>query len=34
VFDCHLLIVTKELIIDKFVYGTAMGALCLAAFTL
>jgi len=26
-------IFTKELIIDKFVYGTAMGGLCLAAFT-
>ncbi|KAK3299716.1 P-type ATPase-like protein [Chaetomium fimeti] len=24
---------TRELIIDKFVYGTAMGGLCLAAFT-
>ncbi|KAK3997764.1 putative type IID cation-transporting ATPase [Cladorrhinum sp. PSN332] len=26
-------IFTKELIIDKFVYGTAMGALCLASFS-
>lgn len=24
---------TRELIVDKFVYGTAMGGLCLAAFT-
>jgi len=26
-------IFTKELIVDKFIYGTAMGGLCLAAFS-
>ena len=31
--DLSVGVFTKELIIDKFVYGTAMGALCLAAFT-
>ncbi|VBB80618.1 Putative type IID cation-transporting ATPase [Podospora comata] len=31
--DLAVGIFTKELIIDKFVYGTAMGGLCLAAFT-
>ncbi|KAK4183988.1 putative type IID cation-transporting ATPase [Podospora australis] len=31
--DLSIGIFTRELIIDKFVYGTAMGALCLAAFT-
>jgi len=31
--DLAVGIFTKELIIDKFIYGTAMGALCLAAFS-
>ncbi|KAK0630510.1 hypothetical protein B0T17DRAFT_528595 [Bombardia bombarda] len=31
--DLHIGIFTRELITDKFVYGTAMGGLCLAAFT-
>lgn len=31
--DLSVGIFTRELIIDKFIYGTAMGALCLAAFT-
>jgi len=31
--DLSVGIFTRELIIDKFVYGTAMGALCLAAFS-
>ncbi|CCC09571.1 putative Na or K P-type ATPase [Sordaria macrospora k-hell] len=31
--DLQVGIFTRELIIDKFVYGTAMGGLCLAAFT-
>ncbi|KAM7197479.1 hypothetical protein V8F20_006624 [Naviculisporaceae sp. PSN 640] len=31
--DNRVGIFTRELIIDKFVYGTAMGALCLASFT-
>ncbi|KAM7203307.1 hypothetical protein V8F33_002298 [Rhypophila sp. PSN 637] len=31
--DNRIGIFTRELIIDKFVYGTAMGALCLASFT-
>lgn len=31
--DLQVGIFTRELIVDKFVYGTAMGSLCLAAFT-
>ncbi|KAK3486744.1 Na or K P-type ATPase [Neurospora hispaniola] len=31
--DLQVGIFTRELIVDKFVYGTAMGGLCLAAFT-
>lgn len=31
--DLQVGIFTRELIIDKFIYGTAMGGLCLAAFT-
>jgi potassium/sodium efflux P-type ATPase len=31
--DLSVGVFTRELIIDKFVYGTAMGGLCLAAFT-
>lgn len=31
--DLAIGIFTRELIIDKFVYGTAMGGLCLAAFS-
>jgi Na+-exporting ATPase len=31
--DLQVGIFTRELIVDKFVYGTAMGALCLAAFS-
>ncbi|KAK1760101.1 calcium-transporting ATPase 3 [Echria macrotheca] len=31
--DLSVGIFTKELIVDKFVYGTAMGGLCLAAFS-
>ncbi|KAK4132205.1 P-type ATPase-like protein [Trichocladium antarcticum] len=31
--DLGVGVFTRELIVDKFVYGTAMGALCLAAFT-
>jgi len=30
--DLTIGIFTRELILDKFIYGTAMGALCLAAF--
>ena len=30
--DLRVGIFTRELIVDKFVYGTAMGGLCLAAF--
>jgi len=30
--DLSVGIFTKELIVDKFVYGTAMGGLCLASF--
>lgn len=32
--DLSVGVFTKELIVDKFVYGTAMGGLCLAAFTI
>lgn len=31
--DLSVGVFTRELIVDKFVYGTAMGGLCLAAFT-
>ena len=31
--DLSVGIFTRELIVDKFVYGTAMGGLCLAAFS-
>ncbi|KAL2263366.1 hypothetical protein VTK26DRAFT_7087 [Humicola hyalothermophila] len=31
--DLAVGVFTRELIVDKFVYGTAMGGLCLAAFT-
>ncbi|KAK4154490.1 calcium-transporting ATPase 3 [Chaetomidium leptoderma] len=31
--DVSIGVFTRELIIDKFVYGTAIGGLCLAAFT-
>ncbi|KAK0702985.1 Na or K P-type ATPase [Lasiosphaeria miniovina] len=31
--DLAIGVFTRELIVDKFVYGTAMGGLCLAAFT-
>ena len=31
--DNRVGVFTRELIVDKFVYGTAMGALCLASFT-
>jgi Na+-exporting ATPase len=31
--DLRVGVFTRELIGDKFIYGTAMGALCLAAFT-
>ncbi|KAL2150373.1 hypothetical protein VTH82DRAFT_6936 [Thermothelomyces myriococcoides] len=31
--DLSVGVFTRELIVDKFIYGTAMGALCLAAFT-
>ena len=31
--DLSVGVFTRELIVDKFIYGTAMGGLCLAAFT-